>query len=333
MERVWTHIPVLPEETIAYLSRMQNPERMLDGTLGCGGHSAMMLKAFPNLQLLGIDRDDSALQRSAANLEFAQERVKFCQGNYSQLDKIARENGWEDGVDALLLDIGVSSPQIDDPERGFSWRNDGPLDMRMDKSSPLTASRIVNRCSEEELKKIFREYGEIRQAGKLASAIVRAREERPLATTGELVELVESVLGRSRPGILPTPTLVFQALRIAVNDELGELEQGLSAAMNIVREGGIIVIISFHSLEDRIVKNFFRERARGCICPPGLPVCCCNHSPEVEILTPKVVTASEAELKTNRRSAPARLRAVRKLTAPAEPKEDEPGRFRMGEQE
>ncbi len=313
VEGEFIHIPVLYREVAGYLALpVEKPARLVDGTVGGGGHSAMLLERCPQLELLGIDRDESALEAAAQRLAFAGKRVTLVRGNYSELESRAREHGWNE-VDGVLLDIGVSSPQLDHPERGFSWRADGPLDMRMDRRCEMTASRLLNRTPEEELEKILREYGEVDKSRKLAAAIVSERESRPFATTGQLVELCDRVLGRSKPGRLPAPTLVFQALRIAVNDELGELQRALPAALRLLKSGGRLAVISFHSLEDRIVKNFFRDEASNCSCPPGLPVCICGHRASVEILTRKAVTAQPDELEANRRSAPARLRAARKI--------------------
>ncbi|MBO5763388.1 MAG: 16S rRNA (cytosine(1402)-N(4))-methyltransferase RsmH [Lentisphaeria bacterium] len=310
----WIHIPVLKREVLEILSFGDAPARLIDGTLGNGGHSAALLRANPGLEILGIDRDEEALARAGKNLAFAGDRFRSVRGNYSDLRRIAEEAGWEN-VDGILLDIGISSPQIDDPARGFSWRMDGPLDMRMDRRSPRTASRLLNQLPEEELKTIFREYGEIRKAGRLAQVIVAEREKKPFATTGDLVAAAEKALGRSRPGELPTPTLVFQALRIAVNDELGELNRALRDAVEILKPGGRLAVISFHSLEDRIVKHFFREAASECVCPPGMPVCICGKQKTMNILTGKALTAQSDELNDNRRAAPAKLRAAEKVSA------------------
>ena len=234
-------------------------------------------------------------------------------GNYSELAARAAEAGWEK-VDGILLDIGVSSPQLDQPERGFSWRADGPLDMRMDRRSILTASRLLNTAPEAELERILREYGEVAKSRKLAAAIVTQRVIRPFAMTSDFVSLCDEVLGKSRPGQLPAPTLPFQALRIAVNDELGELERALPAAVKLLNRGGRIAVISFHSLEDRIVKNFFRDEAASCVCPPGLPVCVCGKVSTLKIITRKALTAGPDELERNRRSACAKLRVAEKIT-------------------
>ena len=303
----WVHIPVLAREVVGHLSSVKPLERMIDGTLGNGGHTRMMLEQNPQLHVLGIDRDSAALERAEKNLAEFGDRFTAVHGEFADLDILAKEHDW-DSVDAVLLDIGVSSPQIDDPSRGFSFRNDGPLDMRMDRTGKLTASRVVNMYAEEDLAKIFYEYGELRESRQLARAIVQARELKPLATTAELAAVCDKVLRKKRPGELPSPTRVFQALRIEVNGELKQLESGLLAAENILRAGGRLAVISFHSLEDRIVKNFFREAAKECICPPGLPVCVCNNHARFSVPVRGVITAAEDELVANRRSASAKLR-------------------------
>ena len=307
----WIHQSVLLNEVLEAFPFGEERKLLIDGTLGNGGHSAALLRKYPNLHILGIDRDADALGRAAQTLEFAKDRVTLVHGNFSDLAGKLQEYGAEN-ADGILLDIGVSSPQLDDPSRGFSWRADGPLDMRMDRSSPENASRLLNRAPEAELAEIFREYGELRSARKLAAAVVETRQKKPFATTLDLVELCDKVLGKSRPGTLPMPTLVFQALRIAVNDELGELRQALQAAMEVLAPGGRLAVISFHSLEDRIVKRFFKEEAASCVCPPGLPVCVCGKQSSLKIVTPHALTATDEERSANRRSACAKLRIAEK---------------------
>ena len=305
------HLPVLYREVLEYLT-FDGPCRIIDGTLGSGGHSSLILKANPQAEVLGIDRDDEALERAGENTGFAGERIKMIRGNFSQLAGSANEIGW-DSVDGILLDVGVSSPQIDDSKRGFALRMDGPLDMRMDRRSQLTASRILNKRSEAELADIFYYYGEERRSRRLARAIVERREEKPFERTLEFAEFCEKVLGKSRPGKLPMPTKCFQALRIAVNDELEELKTALKEAIPLLKNGGRLAVISFHSLEDRIVKEFFREQAASCVCPPGLPLCICDHPAKVRILTRRPVTAQADEIEFNKRAASARLRVAEKL--------------------
>ena len=313
MSQEFHHIPVLKDAVLEHLtfddSRMV---RMIDGTVGGGGHSALLLERYPLLELLGIDRDEMALQAAAKRLAFAGNRVKLVRGNYADLAEIARANGW-DKVDGILLDIGVSSPQLDLPERGFSWRADGLLDMRMDQRSELTAGRWLNRTSEAEMERVFREYGEIRQAKALAKKAAEMRSSKPFARTSDLVALSDAVLGRAKPGKLPHPTLVFQAVRIAVNDELQQLSKGLSNGCDLLNSGGRIAVISFHSLEDRIVKNYFRQESTQCICPPKLPVCCCGHKATLKLPVRHALSASDSEVKENSRSACAKLRVAEKI--------------------
>ncbi len=307
------HIPVLLNGVLDHLTFPEDrPARLIDGTLGGAGHTSALLEKYPQLEVLGIDRDDAALEASRERLAKFGGRVKLARGNYSECAEIASEHGW-DKVDGILFDIGVSSPQLDIAERGFSWRKSGPLDMRMDRRSELTAGRLLNRATEEELIRIFRDYGEIRQARRLASAVVEARKSVMFGTTDELVELCDRVLGRSRPGTLPAPTLVFQALRIAVNDELGELERGLASAVGLLGQGGRIAVISFHSLEDRMVKNFFRDESTSCICPPSLPVCCCQHKANLKVILKHPYVADEEEIAGNSRSSCAKLRVAEKI--------------------
>ncbi len=313
MSDAFVHVSVLPLEiTEAFAFAPEHEAILIDGTLGGGGHSGRLLQKYPKLRLLGIDRDDRALTAAARHLEFAADRITLVKGNFSDMAEIAKAHNIEE-VDGVLLDIGVSSPQLDHAERGFSWRHEAPLDMRMDQSSPLTASRYLNHTSEAELERILRVYGEVRKSRKMAAAIVAARTEKPLASTGDLVKLCDEVLGRSRPGELPAPTLVFQALRIAVNDELSELEAALPQAVKLLKKGGRLAVISFHSLEDRIVKNFIRDEGLSCVCPPQLPVCMCNKKPTLLAINRKVITASDEELAQNRRSAPAKLRIAEKI--------------------
>lgn len=310
------HYPVLHREVTEFLSWKSGPVRVIDGTLGCGGHSSLILRGNPQAEVLGIDRDDDALARAARVLAFAGGRVRLVRGDFSDLDALAGEAGWNE-ADAVLLDLGISSPQIDDAGRGFSLRLNGPLDMRMDRRNPDSASRLLNRMPEEELGRIFRDYGEIQRWRTLARAVVERRAVRLFDTTADFAGFCESVLGKARPGRLPTPTLCFQALRIAVNDELGELERGLAAARRIVSPGGRLAVISFHSLEDRMVKNFFRQAEADCICPPKCPVCICGGGrATLKVLTKKPVTAAPDELAENSRSACAKLRVAEKIKNP-----------------
>ncbi|MCK5843974.1 MAG: 16S rRNA (cytosine(1402)-N(4))-methyltransferase RsmH [Victivallales bacterium] len=309
------HIPVLAEEVLEYVlpSEKSKPFRAVDGTVGYGGHGSLILRGDATAELLGIDHDVEALRHAEDALSFAGDRVRLIQGAFSSIEERVISSGWH-LVDAVLLDIGVSSPQIDTPVRGFSFRSEGPLDMRMDKSSGKTAARVLNNYSEEGLALMFKRYGELKGSGKLARAIVERRKNRPWSGTLELAELCEQTLGgATRKRSVPPATLCFQALRIEVNDELEELKKALEGAVRILNRGGRLVVITFHSLEDRIVKQFFREKAAECLCPPGLPACVCGQIPSLRILTRKPITASEDELKTNRRAASAKLRAAERI--------------------
>jgi 16S rRNA (cytosine1402-N4)-methyltransferase len=313
------HIPVLPEAVCSFLApESRTVRRIIDGTVGYGGHSALLLQRKPGAELLGLDRDEDALAASRERLSFAGDRVHLVHSDYSRMADRAAALGW-DKVDTILLDIGVSSRQIDDAERGFSFRfAEAPLDMRMDRSRGRTAADIVNTQPEEELTTIFRDYGEIREARRLARRIVELRKTSPIRTCGELAAVCDETLGgpRHRKGGRkgpPAPTLAFQALRIAVNGELDELREGLQAAVELLSPGGRMAVISFHSLEDRIVKNFIREMAMNCKCPPGTPVCICSWRAVLKPLTKKPVEADERELVANPRAACAKLRAAEKL--------------------
>ena len=306
------HIPVMASEVLEYLIPQEGACRVVDCTLGYGGHSSLILQKNREVELLCIDRDDNAINNAANVLGFAMERVKLVKGKFSEVVDIMNSVGWND-ADAVLLDIGVSSPQIDEVERGFSHRFNGPLDMRMDRKNTKTAARILNHSSIEELAHIFRNFGEIKKSWKLAEAVVERRKLKPWFGTKELAELCEDILPRPRRGSLPVPTLCFQALRIAVNDELGELEKSLEVVIDILCSGGRVAVISYHSLEDRIVKNIFKREATECLCPPGLPVCQCGHVPLLKILTKKPLTASSSEIQVNRRSASAKMRVAEKL--------------------
>jgi 16S rRNA (cytosine1402-N4)-methyltransferase len=311
----FTHTPVLLAEVLGLLA-VPGVRRLIDGTVGGGGHAAALLEALPECELLGLDRDDAALAAAAQRLAPFGARVRLERGRFGGLAAAAAAAGWEQ-VDAVLLDVGVSSHQLDTPERGFAHRLDGPLDMRMDRRAPLTAAVLLNRSEEQELERIFREFGEEPCARRLARAVVARRAERPWERTQELARLVTATLGRTHERGLPAATRCFQALRIAVNEELEELAQGLAAGIGLLRPGGRIAVISFHSLEDRLVKQRFRFEATACLCPPKLPVCRCGHRPRLRLLTRHPLRPGEAELAVNPRAAPARLRAAERLAEKA----------------
>ena len=307
----FTHIPVLPDETIHWL----NPQpggRYIDGTLGGGGHTRLILAADKTIEVLGIDRDADALAAAKKNLASCRDRVHLFQGCFGDLSAIADQIGWT-SVDGILLDVGVSSHQIDSAIRGFSFRQDGPLDMRMDRRQRLTAATILNSWNEADLKMVFRTLGEEPRSGAVARAVIRRREQKPFSRTREFAELLEQVADKARGRRLPPPTRCFQALRIAVNGELDELEEALATGVDRLKPGARMVVISFHSLEDRIVKNAFRDEAKTCVCPPGFPVCRCGKVKRLKVLTRKPVMAGDREIKMNSRAASARLRAAERL--------------------
>jgi len=310
--RKFEHISVLPREVLDLLIVKTGPMKVIDGTVGYGGHSSLILKKNAEAVLLGIDRDGEALAAAEKVLSFAMDRIHLVKDSFSNLAACAAGLGWH-SVDAILLDLGVSSPQIDNPLRGFSYRLDCPLDMRMDVQSRETASRILNTYPYEDLERIFREYGEIQKSRKLADEIVRRRSEKEWTHTAELADLCNSIPGIVRRGGPPAPSLCFQALRIEVNRELEELKKALEDSVKLLAPGGRIAVISFHSLEDRIVKQYFRMMASYCLCPPGLPICMCGHRQSFKLIAKKPVVATEDETRENRRAAPAKLRVAEKI--------------------
>jgi 16S rRNA (cytosine1402-N4)-methyltransferase len=303
------HTPVLADE-VRELLAVQPGETIVDGTFGAGGHARLLAADLDGRgKLVAIDRDPTARQHFDRFKAAAGVDVRFLRGDFSLV--IAQLAANDVRADAILLDLGVSSMQIDRPERGFSYATDAPLDMRMDPSSEPTAAEIVNTWDERELRTIFRGYGEERYATQIARAIVRRRRDRPFTRTGELVETIKTAIPTpARFGEGHPAKRVFQALRIAVNDELAALEAALPAAADMLRPGGRLAVISFHSLEDRIVKQFFRERARGCTCPPDFPVCACGKQPDLRIVTRRPVRPATEELEQNPRAASARLRVA-----------------------
>jgi len=299
------HVAVLVGEVVEWL-RPRPGACLVDATVGLGGHATALLAAAPGARLLGLDRDRAALARAAERLPG--ERVVLRQARFSELAAVLAEFGW-DGADAVLLDLGVSSLQLDDPARGFSFRVDAPLDMRMDAGSDPSAAEIVNQWPERELARILAAFGEEPRARALARAIARAR---PLRTTGELARVIGGVLGRGRPGLHPA-TRSFQAIRMAVNDELGELERFLADGYRVLRPRGRLAVLAYHSLEDRRVKDAFRRWAADCLCPPRTPRCVCGWSAKVRLLTRRPLRPSAREVARNPRARSARLRVVERL--------------------
>ena len=307
------HIPVLFHEIMDIMAP-QPGEVFVDCTLGGGGHSRGFLERMgDDGRLIGIDQDTNALQAAGANLAEFGDRVTYVHSNYNNLDEILNTYA-PDGVDGILFDIGVSSHQLDEKDRGFSYMQDAPLDMRMNQSQNFGAWDVINTYSEEELHRIIKEYGEERWAKRVAQFIVEFRKEKPVETTGELVDIIKRAIpkGAREEGSHPAKR-TFQAIRIEVNDELGVLTRTISVAAKHLKKGGRLGIISFHSLEDRIVKEQFRYLASDCICPPELPFCQCDKVSEVKILTRKPVTATKEELEANSRSKSAKFRAVVKI--------------------
>ena len=307
------HISVLLNETVGSLNVRENGI-YVDGTLGRGGHAKLLLSYLKSGHLYGIDKDEEALKESEANLQEYSGRFTLIHGDFRNMRQLLETAGIS-GADGIMLDLGVSSPQFDDPERGFSYRYDARLDMRMDRTQELDAYTVVNTYSREELTRILREYGEERFAGRIAANIVKYREEKPVETTMELVEIIRASLpakvlnGKGHPA-----KQTFQALRIAVNDELGALENGLRDACSLLNENGRCAVITFHSLEDRIVKNLFRELSEPPYIDPKLPVRE-QKRPQADyrLITKKPITADEAEINDNRRAHSAKLRVIERI--------------------
>jgi 16S rRNA (cytosine1402-N4)-methyltransferase len=307
------HIPVLADE-VRELLAVQPGETVVDATFGAGGHSRLLVDDLAGSgKITAIDRDPTVrpyFDRVKASARGVQ--MRFLRGDYAVVLSQLASNDVK--ADAVLLDLGLSSMQVDRHERGFSYATDAPLDMRMDPSDEPSAADVVNTWDEAELATIFRRYGEERYARQIARGVVRRREREPIERTGQLVDVVRaSIPAPARFGEGHPAKRVFQALRIEVNHELESLTNGLPAAFEMLRPGGRLAVISFHSLEDRIVKRFLRDRARGCTCPPDFPICVCGHEPELRILTPKAVRPSSREVDRNPRAASARLRAAVKV--------------------
>jgi 16S rRNA (cytosine1402-N4)-methyltransferase len=303
------HVPVLADRVREALA-VQPGETVVDATFGAGGHAELIAADLRGRgKLIAIDRDPSVRTYFDRLRRRTGVPGRFLRGEFSDVLEQLAANGSR--ADAILFDLGVSSMQIDRPERGFSYATDAPLDMRMDPDAELSARELVNEAGERELTRIFREYGEERYARPIARAIVRRRREQPFERTGELVETIKAAIpAPARFGDGHPAKRVFQALRIAVNDELGSLEAALPSALEMLRPGGRLVVISFHSLEDRIVKRFLRAQERGCTCPPDFPVCVCGHEPALRALARRPVKPSPQELAANPRASSARLRAA-----------------------
>lgn len=308
--REYFHQPVLLKEVIELLD-LKPGDNVIDGTVGGGGHAyAILEKTGPKGKLIGFDKDDAAIAAASKNLEKFKNRVILKNDSYANINSYFQSKEIKARISGVILDLGVSSFQLSpENEAGMSFLGENDLDMRFGKSGKITASNILNTASEEELKRIFKEYGEERKAGEIAKKIIERRKIKPFAKTSDLLELFGSTLRKCR---IHPATKIFQALRIAVNGELGVLQDGLEKLFKILSSGGRMAVISYHSLEDRIVKRFFKERTRSCVCPKSFPECRCGYKQDVVIITKKPVMVSYIELQKNPRSRSARLRVIRK---------------------
>ena len=305
------HVSVLLDECIDGLN-IKPDGIYVDGTLGGAGHSYHIAEKLTTGRLIGIDRDPVALKAAGERLSPFADRVTLVHSNFCRMGQVLQELGVS-GVDGILLDLGVSSPQLDDGSRGFSYMTDAPLDMRMDNGDALSADTVVNTWSYEELKRILYDYGEERYAPAIAATIVRKREISPIRTTLELVDVIRSAMPPAALREKQHPAKrIFQAIRIAVNDELNSVSKAMDAAIPCLNPGGRLAVITFHSLEDRIVKNAMAAAAKGCICPPEFPVCVCGRKPQVTVLTRKPIVSGEEELERNPRARSAKLRICEK---------------------
>ena len=306
------HVSVLLQECLDGLN-IKPDGIYVDGTLGGAGHSSRIAAQLTTGRLIGIDRDPVALKAAGERLQPFAERVTLVHSNFSEVRQVLDDLGIE-AVDGILLDLGVSSPQLDEAVRGFSYMLDAPLDMRMDGGAALSAHEVVNTWSQDELKRILYDYGEERYAPQIAGAICRRRAEKTIETTLELADIIRAAMPAAALREKQHPAKrSFQAIRIAVNDELGAVETVMKTAVSCLNPGGRLAIITFHSLEDRIVKNGMVAASKGCTCPPNFPVCVCGNKPKVKLITRKPITASEEELERNPRSRSAKLRVCEKL--------------------
>jgi 16S rRNA (cytosine1402-N4)-methyltransferase len=306
------HVSVLLQECIDGLN-IRPDGIYVDGTLGGAGHSSQIAARLTTGRLIGIDRDPVALKAAGERLKPFGDRVTLVHSNFCEIETVLRDLGIS-GVDGILMDLGVSSPQLDDAERGFSYMADAPLDMRMNGEDHMTARDVVNTWSYEELRRILYDYGEERYAPQIAAAICRRREVSPIETTLELVDIIRSAMPPAALREKQHPAKrSFQAIRIAVNDELGSVEKVMVDAIPCLNPGGRLAIITFHSLEDRIVKNGMANAAKGCTCPPNFPVCVCGNKPKVKLISRKPIVASDEELEVNPRSRSAKLRVCEKI--------------------
>ena len=305
------HQPVLVREVVESL-RPRAAGRYLDATAGGGGHAEAILEACsPDGELLGIDCDEEAIAAAKTRLKKFGPRVHLVRANFAELTEITGKFGWS-MVNGVLFDLGISSHQLDRADRGFSFMKEGPLDMRMDQRQTQTAAGLIEEVREEELRKILETFGQERRSRQIARAVVRARARQKLATTSDLAEIISRAVGGKRGRIHPA-TRAFQAIRIAVNHELANLERGLAAAVKLLAPGGRVAVISFHSGEDGLVKHTFRRLSADCICPPGLPICCCEQKKILRVLTKRPIWPPPSEIATNPHSRSARLRVAERI--------------------
>jgi len=305
------HESVLEREVIQNLNLLGG-SLIVDGTLGDGGHAELLLKNTTSVRVLGIDRDMRAIERAEKRLAPFRDRIILVHGNFSDIKTILKKANVMN-VDGLLLDLGVSSPQLDSPDRGFSFMRNGPLDMRMDSSQKITAADLLVELPDERLVSVIKEYGEERFSKRIVRAIRQAQKQSAIKTTLQLSNIISSVIHASRQTKIHPATRTFQALRIAVNAELEHIKKALRDSVDILQESARVIVISFHSLEDRIVKNFFKTEEKGCVCPPKIPVCSCGHKQRLKIITRKPIIPAVEEVRRNSRASSAKLRVAERV--------------------
>ena len=308
----FSHKPVLLEEVLDALS-LREDGMFLDGTVGGAGHSSAIASKLTTGKLIALDRDDTAIAVARERLSRFGDRAEVVKSNFVEIAKVCKDKGIE-GLDGILLDLGVSSHQLDTPERGFSYMHDAPLDMRMDRTAPIDAAYVVNNYDRQDLIRIIRDYGEEKLAVRIADKICRRREERPIERTGELVDIIRSAYPDGGRSIKHHPAMrTFQAIRIEVNGELEIIGRTVKDAVSLLAPGGRLAIITFHSLEDRAVKEAFAELAQGCTCPRDFPICVCGKKPQIRIVSKKPITSTAEELRDNPRAHSAKLRVAEKI--------------------
>ena len=305
------HESVLEREVIQNLNLLGG-SLIVDGTLGDGGHAELLLKNTTSVRVLGIDRDMRAIERAEKRLAPFRDRITLVHGNFGDIRTILKKANVMN-VDGLLLDLGVSSPQLDSPNRGFSFMRNGPLDMRMDSSQKITAADLLVELPDEELVSVIKEYGEERFSKRIVRAIRQAQKQSAIKTTLQLSNIISSVIHASRQTKIHPATRTFQALRIAVNGELEHIKKALRDSVDILQESARVIVISFHSLEDRIVKNFFKTEEKGCVCPPKIPICSCGHKQRLKIITRKPIIPAVEEVRRNSRASSAKLRVAERV--------------------